>query len=295
MKLSYRERIVLIVAIVIVIFGIGIFVFIKPKYEQMKKHKEDLKAAEEQWKQKLDSFKLIPIRQESINNNYQKGLEVAKDFTDEMTSVELDEFLQTFMNIDEFIEDKVAAKNTLTVSDETANAIDFYYYKPNIVTYPLYEAADLDGSLAKAAKEKLHDVNILSNRRAQTVGTGEESFTVKVKRENLMAFLDAVAKYAKDHKDAMLINSVTLEDCNFNEDLEDGTGAQQGQTDEDGNPVAAPQQVANENGAEKDYTQAIIKYTAYYIQEPQKPDVGPEYDETIWNGSEWRTKTITIE
>lgn len=292
MKLSYRERIVLIVAIVIVIFGIGIFVFIKPKYEKMKKNKEDLKTAEEQWDQKLESFRLIPVRQESINNNYQKGLKISEDFTDEMTSVEMDEFLQSFLNIDEFVEDKVAVEDNVTTSDEITGAIDFYYYKPNIVTYPLYEAADLDDSLAKAAEEKLHDANLLASRKAQTVGAGNASFTVKVKRENLMAFLDTIEKYAKDHKDAMLINSVTLEDCNFNEDLEDGTGAQQGQTDEDGNPVAAPQGGANGDEAEKDYTKATINYTAYYIQEPQKPDVGPAYDETIWNGSEWRTKTI---
>ena len=40
MKLSYRERIILIVAIILVILGIGIFVFIKPKYEKMTSNKE---------------------------------------------------------------------------------------------------------------------------------------------------------------------------------------------------------------------------------------------------------------
>lgn len=291
MKLSYRERIVLIVAIVIVIFGIGIFVFIKPKYEKMKKNKETLKTTQEAWDKKLDSFKLIPVRQESINNNYQTGLTLSQDFTDEMTSVEMDEFLQGFLNGEQFVENKVAVKNEMRVGDEMANAISFYYYKPNVVTYPLYEAADLDESLAKAAEEKLHDANIFGARKAQTISTGEESFTVKIKREELMTFLDELAKHAKDTKDAMLITSVTLEDCNFNEDLEDGTGAQEGQVDAEGNPVAAAPKADNaKNGVEKDYTLASISYIAYYIQEPQKPDVGPVYDETIWNGNEWRTK-----
>lgn len=290
MKLSYRERIVLIVAIVIVIFGIGIFVFIKPKYQKMKKSKETLATVEEQWKQKLITFNRIPSIQDSINTNYQTGLDLSAGFTDEMTSVEMDEFLQGFLNTDDFIEDKVAVKSAMTVSDEKQSAINFYYYAPNVVTYPLYEAADLDGSLAKAAEEKLHDVNLISGKKAQSISAGTESFTVKIKRENLMTFLDAVEKYAKDNKDAMLITSVKLADCNFNEDLEDGTGAQQGQVDDEGNPV--PVQNANNgtNGAEKDYTEVTVDYTAYYIQEPQKPDVGPAYDETIWNGNEWRTK-----
>jgi hypothetical protein len=289
MKLSYRERIVLIVAIVIVIFGIGIFVFIKPTYEKMKKNKETLDTVEDQWKKKLETFKLIPLRQESINNNYQVGLDISKEFTDEMTSVEMDEFLQGFMNTEDFIENKVAVKNDMTVHDEAANAVSFYYYTPNVVTYPLYEAADLDGSLAKAAEEKLHDVNLLAGKKAQTISAGAESFTVKIKREDLMTFLDAIAKYAKDNKDAMLITSVRLVDCNFNEDLEDGTGAQQGQ-DEEGNPVAAQNVNTGAKGEEKDYTEVTVDYIAYYIQEPQKPDVGPAYDETIWNGNEWRTK-----
>lgn len=290
MKLSYRERIVLIVAIVIVIFGIGIFVFIKPKYQKMKKSKETLDTVEEQWKQKLVTFNRIPSIQDSINKNYQTGLDLSSGFTDEMTSVEMDEFLQGFLNTDDFIEDKVAVKSAMTVSDEKQSAINFYYYAPNVVTYPLYEAADLDGSLAKAAEEKLHDVNLISGKKAQSISAGTESFTVKIKRENLMTFLDAVEKYAKDNKDAMLITSVKLADCNFNEDLEDGTGAQQGQVDDEGNPV--PVQNANNgtNGAEKDYTEVTVDYIAYYIQEPQKPDVGPAYDETIWNGNEWRTK-----
>ena len=106
-----------------------------------------------------------------------------------------------------------------------------------------------------------------------------------------MTFLDALAQHAKDKKDAMQITSVTLEDCNFNADLEGGTGAQQGQDGEEGDQAPAQQNgQANADGKEKDFTEATIRYIAYYIQEPQKPDVGPAYDETIWNGTKWRTK-----
>ena len=291
MKLSYRDRIILIFAIVIVILGIGIFVFIKPKYEKMKKNKADLKVAQEDWNTKLLEFDRIPVRQGVINDTYAEGLKISEGFTNEMTSVEMDEFLQQFFNIDQFVTDKVDAKKDMSVSNEKATTIGYYYYTPNIVTYPLYEAADLDGSIQKAVEEKLHDVRILAARKAQTVSDGEESFTVLLKRENLMSFLDELEKYAREHSDAMLITSVKLEDCNFHEDLEDGTGAQAGQVDADGNPVqvAAPKNANNKGGFKKDYTEATIEYKAYYIQEPTKPDVGPAYDKTIWDGNDWRT------
>lgn len=291
MKLSYRDRIILIFAIVIVILGIGIFVFIKPKYEKMKKNKADLKTATDEWNTKLLEFDRIPTRQGVINETYQEGLKVSEGFTNEMTSVEMDEFLQQFFNVEQFVTDEVSAKKQLDVSNEKVTTVGYYYYTPNIVTYPLYESADLDGSIAKAVEEKLHDVRVLASRKAQTISNGEETFTVLLKRENLMTFLDELNQYAKDHSDAMLVTGVKLEECDFNEFLEDGTGAQAGQVDDDGNPV---QQAAAKNnnqtgGAKKDYTQATISYKALYIQEPTKPDVGPAYDKTIWDGNEWRT------
>jgi len=291
MKLSYRDRIILIFAIVIVILGIGIFVFIKPKYEKMKKNKADLKAAQDDWNTKLLEFDRIPVRQGVINDTYAEGLKISEGFTNEMTSVEVDEFLQQFFNTEQFVTDEVSAKKDMSVSNEKSTTLGYYYYTPNIVTYPLYEAADLDGSIAKAVEEKLHDVRVLSARKAQTVSDGEEKFTVLLKRENLMSFLDELEKYAREHSDAMLITSVKLDDCNFNEDLEDGTGAQAGQVDADGNPVqvAAPKNDNAKAGAKKDYTEATIEYKAYYIQEPTKPDVGPAYDKTIWDGNDWRT------
>ena len=42
MKLGYRDRVVLIIAIIVVILGIGIFVFIKPKWESLNENKERL-------------------------------------------------------------------------------------------------------------------------------------------------------------------------------------------------------------------------------------------------------------
>lgn len=291
MKLGYRDRIILIVAIVIIILGIGIFVFIKPKYEKLKKNQEQLEKAQTAWDAKLEEFKRIPLRQDSIEKTYQEGLKVSEYFTDEMTAVDVDKLMQQFLNTDEYIEHQVSAKKTSAFTDEAASAINYFYYRPNVVTYPLYEAADLDDSLAKATAEKLKDVNVLAAKKAQTIGMGQSSFTVQIKREDLMSFLDAVYKYANDHKDAMMITNVKLDDAEFNEDIEGDEQQQEQQLDADGNPI--PQQNNNQQNnntkEKKDYTEVTILYKALYIQEPQKPDVGPEYDEKIWDGNEWRT------
>ena len=290
MKLGYRDRIILIIAIIVIILGVGIFVFIKPKYEKLKQNQERFEKAKTEWQDKLNDFKLIPTRQDAIKRSYEEGLEISERFTDEMNAVEVDKLLQEFLNTDEYIEHEVSAKKTESFTDESASQIAYFYYRPNVVTYPLYEYADLDGSLAEATSEKLKDVNILAAKKAQTISDGQSTFTVSIKREDLMSFLDVVYKYAKDHNDAMMITGVKLENAEFNEDAGGGDANQEQVLDDEGNPI--PQQNNNEKKntkVKKDYTEATISYRALYIQEPKEPDVGPAYDEKIWDGNEWRT------
>ena len=294
MKLSYRERIILIVAIILVILGIGIFVFIKPKYEKMTSNKEKYEKLDKEWKTQLAKFDDIPVRQNLVREGYQKGLDISKHFTDEMTSVEMDELLQSYMNTEEFIKNEASVKQSMSVTDEKTNSISYFFYTPNVVTYPLYEAADLDGSLAKEASEKLFEANTLKARRSQTISGGEETFTVRIKYEDLMTFLDKIVSEAGSRDDAMLITGVKLSDASFN----DGTPGKEeeveaAQLDDEGNPIQ--QQNNDDDKKKKDtikrgYADVTVTYKALYIQEPREPEVGPEYDASIWKGNEWRTK-----
>ena len=300
MKFGYRDRIILLIVCVVVIFAVGIFVFIKPKWEDLNDNQEtydtDLKA----WEEKQKEFERINVYQSSIQKKYDSAANLTTNFTDEMTSVELDDFLRKqFLNIEQFQKDEVELRTSYSVSDEKTATLNYYYYSPSIVTYPLYEAADLDGSLAKAAMEKRKDADIMAGRTAQSVGSGSSEFTLLINRADTMALLDAVQKYAEEKKDAMLISSVTLKEADFNENIEgdeDGGTHEETYIDDDGNEQVriVPNDNNNNNDADnkdvkKDYTEVTIKYVVYYIQEPTQPDVGPAYDANIWNGNEWRT------
>lgn len=62
MKLSYRDKVIFIAAIVIVIIVVGIFLFIKPKFEEMNYAKNTLQSKQseqEQVKAKLDTLPTI--------------------------------------------------------------------------------------------------------------------------------------------------------------------------------------------------------------------------------------------
>ncbi len=286
MKLGYRDRILLLVLCVAVILGIGIFVFIKPKWEELNKKTEELEDLETTWSQQLQGYESINTIRSNIDEKYSNALDISKNFTDEMNSVELDKFLQEqFFNNETFIKNDVSLEGQLSVSDETTTSIPYYYYTPNIVTYPLYEYADFDGSLAAAVQEKRKESDILSARTAQTIAMGTASLTVIMNREDTMSFIDAVRKFAVDNKDAMLIRSIEFAEYDFNgQPLErDANG------EIIGTPPAAVEGEEQLKPEEYGYTSVNIDYEVYYMQEPTKPDTGQEYDKTIWDGDEWRT------
>lgn len=293
MKLGYRERITILVVIVIVILGLGIFLLIKPAWEKLSSNKETRDQLQSDWDAKLLEFDRIPARQDNIKQRYKEGVDLSAEFTDEMTSVELDKFLrEKFINTPQNQEDEVKVKDAIQISDISTSSLNYYYYVPNIVTYPLYESADLDGSLALDLAQKLLDSNILSARSSQTVGSSAATIKLLINREDTMTLLDAVNEYAAKNKDAMIIEAVQLKEADFNEKLEVEEEEAEQQVDDEGNPVAAPKTAAattTEAGAKKDYTEVTISYRAYYMQEPTEPDVGPAYDKTIWDGDAWRT------
>ncbi|MDD5946286.1 MAG: hypothetical protein PUC41_00610 [Oscillospiraceae bacterium] len=285
MKLGYRDRIILLVVMVIVVFAIGIFAFIKPKWEELDTNKKTLETEQNTWNTQMTNFERINTLRDTINKRYNESLTLCEGFTDEMDSTELDQFLQEkFINIEQFIKNDMELSGSSTISDMGTATLAYYYYTPSIVTYPLYEAADFDGSLAKAAQQKCKESIILSARSSQIVGNGNATLTFKVTKQDTMDLIDAVRKYAVDNKDSMLLQSVSITDFDFNGDpLE---------RDAQGNIIGTPPTPKEgEEELEPDeygYTDVTFDFQVYYIQEPTKPDVGEAYDKSIWDGDAWR-------
>lgn len=287
MKFGYRDRIVLLIACVIIIFGIGIVLFIKPKYEDLKTDKKARDKAKQEWTEQLSKFEGIPDRQKKLEDDFKTATDEAKNFVTAMDGVELDDFLrEKFMNTEEHIEHGVRLNGNLSVSDQSSTSLSYYYYSPSVVTYPLYELADMDGSLAKAAAEKRYEADVLSSRASQSVGAGDATFSVIVNRKDAMALIDGIHDYAVKNKDAMLLHSVSFSDYKFLGGLElDENG--QVKKDDTAQPTTGGEEEEEEDlGGTSLMT---VSYSVYYMQEPTKPDVGPSYDPDVWKTDAWRT------
>ncbi|HAG12664.1 MAG TPA: hypothetical protein DCG49_02250 [Ruminococcus sp.] len=286
MKLGYRDRVILLIAIVAVIFIIAIFAFIRPKLEDLNNNKQALEGVKTEWETKVIEFDRIPAKQKTIKARYQESLDISKGFTDEMDGLGLENFVREgFVNIDQFIGDGVLMTESLNVTDETAATLGYYFYAPNIVTYPLYENADLDGSLALEAASKLLESNVLSARSAQTVSNGTHTVKLIINQTDVLDLLDSIKAYADANNDAMMITNVVTKDYyRFNQN----TAAPTPQLDDEGNPIPGTGGTAEGDDMKPGYTEVTITYKSIYMQEPTEPDVGPAYDKTIWDGEEWR-------
>lgn len=287
MKLGYRDRIILLVVLVVVIFGIGIFVFIKPQWEKLSKNKDALKKAQNEWNTQLTQFDDINVIRKNINTRYEEALKISEGFTVEMDSVELDHFLQdTFMNTAEHKKNGVSLVSSLTVTNETTSQMAYYYYTPDVVTYPLYEYADFDGSLALEALKKRFESIVLAARGAQTVGNGSSQLTLLIHRKDTMKLIDAVHDYAVKNNDALLIQSIQITDY-------DELNKKPLERDAEGKVLNPPPVNPNDKNAippeEIGYSEIVFDFQVYYMQEPTKPNVGTEYDKTIWDTNKWET------
>ena len=302
MKLGYRDRIILLIVLVIAILGVGIFALIKPQYTKLQKNKEILENTKKAWNEQLIKFdNIMPMRQTIIDNR-EEGAKIAKRFTDEMSSTELDELIQkNFTNTEKFVQDQVQLHGTMEVSDPGTDSLAYYYYTPSVITYPLYEYADLDGSLKVETAKKLLESTYLAQKGTQTVGSAHSTFTLYCKKENVMELVDSVRKYATEHDDAMIINSVNISEYRFNGELsEDATkknNTPANTADETGDGTATPaanNKNANENNG---YSEVTFNYTVYYIQAPTgvgegANGIGPEYKKEVWDGNEWKSMSI---
>lgn len=291
MKLSYRDRIILLVVLVLLILVLGGVLLVKPQWTKLKENKVKRTNLETEWNQQLIQFDTINTMRDNITTRRDEAYDISQNFTDEMDAMELDKFMQeTFLNVDEqYKKDNVQIRGTATITGGSTTSLGYYYYSPDVVTYPLYEGADFDGSLQKEIEKMREEATALSARPAETVGVGNVELTLNINREDTMKFIDSVYDYAKKNNDAMLIQSVTLKDYDFNG--QPVGQAAEVQTDEEGNPIA-PQQTANnvEEGVTPGYTEATFKYQVFYMQEPTEVEnsIGDPYDASMWD-KEWET------
>ena len=200
MKLSYRDRVILIVVAIIAIIAIVAIALIRPTIKSINTDNKTLETTKQTWTETEQKLNQIEPTKKRITEKRDNAAKLAEYFTPETLFSEQDQFLH-----------KALDDNNMTMTDPEAAPLDFYYENPHELSYNLNQHADLDGSMAKALSEKLREYLALSARTAQDVATRTSTIECRAKKEDLMNFLADIKKMDT----TVLVEPVTISDYTF--------------------------------------------------------------------------------
>ncbi|MCI7766818.1 MAG: hypothetical protein MSJ26_02400 [Oscillospiraceae bacterium] len=144
MKLSYRDKVIVIVVAVLVILGIGIFSFIKPKYEDLQVSKERLAAKEDEKAQVEEKMGTLEDLKKKLEDDINSVVEDQEQFLSE------EEYGETYQ-ISQYLMELLANDNFnitgMKVDRLAPSALYAYYYNKFAVAYPLKINSDINGEL----------------------------------------------------------------------------------------------------------------------------------------------------
>lgn len=251
MKLSYREKIAFLIFTVLVIIIIFVAWPIKLIRADIVTHEKQQETVQKEYDDNKSKIKEIPFINDSIKKVYDESKEYSKIFIVSKKNFQADQYLQDILNKEGAYQKD--GKNLIEVTgqfkiDDAANEeLEFYYYTPNVVVYPILEAADINGNLMESQDKVLYDKvqNALSIEalEAQEVEKHVVTVDVRFKKPSLMTFVDQL----KELDTGVRITGVTIEDSWFG--------------------------LLSEKPEEQGYSNGTITYCFYTMQQVDEPDL----------------------
>ncbi|MGN1411333.1 MAG: hypothetical protein ACI4WH_02330 [Oscillospiraceae bacterium] len=211
--LSYRDKIILLVIIAVAILLAGIFIFIRPTMDKISTNKSTLATSQAEEERIRGIIEEIPTIEANIKTEYEDAKSLSNGFAQHRETYDADSFIQNL-----FTENAVQI-NSINATPAEAENIEFYYYTPNVVTYPLFEAADINGDLAKETTEKLKASTLLSEVELQQVEAYSLSISFKGQKAGVTNLLNAI----KDLQENVLVTNFNVDDYTFGETQTDAT------------------------------------------------------------------------
>jgi len=219
LKMSYREKVVALVLIVLVIVLIAVMGPIKSLRASIKNHEAEQKTITVTYDEKKAIIDEIPDIEQNIKDLYDQSKDLNKDFAVHRENFQIDQYIQQILNKDN--DYKAAGKNTFEIIDSFTqeNAgdgnVEFYFYKPSVITYPILENADINGTLTKTRYPeqyaKIENALVMSNLSSQKVETHSATFSCKFTKDALFKFIDDMKK----NDTGVRITNIEIKDYTF--------------------------------------------------------------------------------
>lgn len=213
MKLSYRDKIIALIFAVVAIVLLFVFLAIRPTLNDISSNKSTLatKTAEaDEIRAKIED---IPNLNSKIMDAYKEGADMADNFfiisegdIETLDTYKIDQFLQPILD-----ENNISINGDATLNMSEAVEMEYYYYTPNVVTYPILEAADLNGTLAEDIYSRIETSAVFSEKEIQQVQGMSVEYAVLATKPDFLNFLDAIEDVGK----SVIITEASVKDYTF--------------------------------------------------------------------------------
>ncbi len=228
MKLNYREKLFLLVfsvIVIVIIFCAWPIRTFRQKIDSNSKVREDVLKEYKSTKNKIDE---IPNLEKQIEQLYNESSEYSKIFIETKTNEEVDKYVADILNDATEYVCKNMKDNTVElygiekIQDIDQDELEFSYYAPIILDYPILQAADINGNLMETEDKELYDKCMNSTKiealQTQMVEMHKQEINLVCTKTGLLKFLDRLAEIDSGIK----VNEIKVDNpqFNFRENLE---------------------------------------------------------------------------
>lgn len=197
MKLSYRDKVIFICAIVVIVLVAGFFLFIKPKYGEMNSAKAQLESKEAEWAQIEAKINTLPDLVTQLKGLAEQIKDVQEPFLDDVD--ENGKQIAPYQR-EQFVKEMLDACNIEIKSMETTYTVggEFNEYMvpmKNVYSYDLLIKADIYNELPQYVYDNYNEI---SEGEGQNVVIGITDMTIGYKDtfelKKLFDFIDNIAE-----------------------------------------------------------------------------------------------------
>lgn len=267
-EMSYRDKMILVIITAIIILAVGFFALIRPKYNTLVADRDIYEATKTEWEGIDSKIKQIEPLENGIKKEAGEARKTAEIFVNSAFEPVNDTFDNMKANyiLDQYVQPMIdeceLEVSDFTTSGITSQALSYYYYTPNVLTYSLLENADINGKYAQQVSDLLKMSNTLSQKETAEVMANTLDLTVRGSRENLALFLDKV----KEDENAILVTAIEIVDYKFGEGQTRMETVES--TDAEGNVTTTQHEVTDNGDGKSELTMSITFYNAIPIDEP---------------------------
>ena len=206
MKLTYRDKVVLITLVVILVWVLGVMFFIKPKFEDLDQANKDYDTAVTDLENKKALIKADEGLEDRVKEAYQESIKVAENFYDKMTSDEVS------TQMDNLLDEDGITNDSLSISQYSQATLSYINAVPVQLETDVDRLAQQSAELGKTGSEDIQEVT--ADTESVAVPAYTVSFGYSCTLEQLQSFLD---KLLTRNEKSLVVTNCTIGDINEEE------------------------------------------------------------------------------